>query len=113
MSSVVVFGATSYVGQHLIARLLEKSYRVIAVTRRPAVASILLNNLVDRIDVVSNAEFAHSHHLDVAAVVNLAYVKRANPDDFYETNRRLIEAVHQAAVQTRTPRLVHVSSMAV
>jgi nucleoside-diphosphate-sugar epimerase len=85
---------------------------VIAVTRRPAIASILLHDFADRIALVG-MEDAWKHADGACAVLNLAYVQDARVEDLYRQNRELIDAVVETAVKSGAERVVHTSTVAV
>jgi nucleoside-diphosphate-sugar epimerase len=109
--TVVLFGATSYLGQYVLDDLLARGYRVLAVTRNPAVSEILLHPWKDRITVTAPDQLAAAG--EAAAVVNLAYIKVEKPHRLIEQNALLMQSVHDAAVRLGAARLVHVSTQAV
>jgi nucleoside-diphosphate-sugar epimerase len=108
---VVVFGATSYLGQYVLDDLLVRGYRVLAVTRNPAVSEILLHRWKDRITVIAPDQLAAAG--EAAAVVNLAYIKAEKPHRLIRQNALLMQRVHDAAVRLGAARLIHVSTQAV
>jgi nucleoside-diphosphate-sugar epimerase len=112
MTVAVVVGATSYIGQFVIEALLDSDFEVMAVTRRPDVASILLGHQLKRIALATPAEAEHARG-DVEAVINLAYVKTALPHRLSHETKALAESVDRIAVSRRTPRVIHVSTIAV
>src|SRR6266704_994632 len=112
MTAAVVVGATSYVGQFVIQALLDSDFEVMAVTRRPDVASILLGHHLKRIVVVTPAD-AERARGDVEAVINLAYVKAALPHRLRHETKALAKSFDRIAVSQRTPRVIHVSTVAV
>jgi nucleoside-diphosphate-sugar epimerase len=109
--TVVLFGATSYLGQYVLDDLLERGYRLLAVTRNPAVSEILLRPWKDRITTVAPDQLAAAGEVDT--VLNLAYIKAEKPHRLFRQNALLMQRVHDAAVQLGAARLVHVSTQAV
>lgn len=109
--AVVVFGATSYLGQYVLDDLLERGYRVFAVTRNPRISAILLHRWESRITVLAADQIASVGK--AAAVFNLAYVKSELPHQVMRQNTRLMNNVHEATMQLNSPRLIHVSTQAV
>lgn len=109
--AIVIFGATSYLGQHLLDDLLQRGYRVFAVTRNPQISEILLHRWDQRITVLTADQIAGAGQ--VAAVINLAYVKSELPHQIMRQNARLMRNVHEATVRLNSPRLIHVSTQAV
>ena len=110
-ATVVLFGATSYLGQYVLDDLLARGYAVVAVTRNLAAGEILLYPWKDRIDVTTSDKLTAASN--VTAVVNLAYVKGEMPHRLYRRNDLLMRRVHDATVQLGAARLVHVSTQAV
>jgi UDP-glucose 4-epimerase len=110
--TIVVFGATSYVGSWSIRALLEAGYDIVGVSRRPAIASILLHDVADRIALVSPEE-AQRHSRGAFAVLNYAYVQDARIEDVYRQNLELIDTVIETAVTSGAERVVHTSTVAV
>lgn len=108
---VIVFGATSYVGSWTIRELLHAGYEVVAVSRKPALASILLQEYEGRIELVDPDETRRQS--GAFAVLNFAYVKEADMEDFYRLNRSLIDNVVDAAISSKAERVVHTSTLAV
>lgn len=109
--TVVLFGATSYLGQYVLDDLLARGYRVLAVTRNPAVSEILLYPWKDRITVIAPDQLSAAG--EAAAVLNLAYIKAEKPHRLIRQNAFLMQRVHDAAVRLGAARLVHVSTQAV
>jgi nucleoside-diphosphate-sugar epimerase len=107
----IVFGATSYVGGWTIRALLDAGWEVVGVSRNPALASILLQEYEDRIELVDPVEAKRQD--DASAVLNFAYIKEADMEDFYRLNRSLIDAVVDTALASRAERVVHTSTLAV
>ena len=106
----VVFGATSYLGGFVLDALLARGLKVVAVTRNPGTASILLHGWADRIEVSRTGQVGDQR---ADAVVNLAYVKQAVPVGLVRQNRALASAVASAARAAGAPVVVQVSSAAV
>ncbi len=109
--TVVLFGATSYLGQYVLDDLLSRDCRVVAVTRNPVVSEILLYRWNDRITVMSPDQLSTVGAAE--AVVNLAYIKVERPHRVFRQNNLLIRRVHDAALNLGARRLVHVSTQAV
>lgn len=109
--TVVLFGATSYLGQYVLDDLLARGYRVLAVTRNPAVSEILLHAWEGRVTVIAPDQLADAG--EAAAVVNLAYIKVEKPHRLIQQNALLMQSIHDAAVRLGAGRVVHVSTQAV
>ena len=110
--TVVVFGASSYIGSSLARHLAAGDHRVVGISRRPAVARILLPEESDRFSITTPDE---AHRLiggQPFSIVNLAFVKHALHYSPNKQNRRLISSIASLA-SGRCRRLVHVSTMAV
>jgi nucleoside-diphosphate-sugar epimerase len=112
METVVVFGATSYVGGFVVAKLIERGRRVIGVTRRPSLARILLAADSDQLVVADPREAARLVGEEDVTVINLAYVKSVAPQLVYRQNRQLAKSIEDV-VGTRARTLVHVSTQSV
>jgi nucleoside-diphosphate-sugar epimerase len=112
MSSVIVFGATSYVGQMVTGHLVADGHDVTAVTRRPASAKIVLLPFGHRVRIASN-EDASAGAIPADAVVNFAYVKDAQPQHIYASNKALMDAVDSAVRRSGADRLIHISTLTV
>ncbi len=115
---VTVFGASGFLGRHVVAALVRHGYRVIAVTRRPELAQHLttVGGLVGQVSVMQgNIRNRPSVERAVAGafgVVNLVGI-------LHETGRQGFEVVQhkgaaliaQVAAQAGVERLVHVSAI--
>jgi nucleoside-diphosphate-sugar epimerase len=110
MSSVLVFGASSYVGQMVTGHLVAAGHKVTAVSRRPSSARILLLPFAGDVDVVSNDD-ASAGAVQADAVVNFAYVKDAQPQVIYASNKALVDAVDSSVRSCGADRLVHISTL--
>ena len=108
---VVIFGASSYIGGYAIRALLDGGHRVIAVARRPKMASILLPESVE-IEVVTAEDAIRSLGDSERSVVNFAFVKDSDPGRMYRANRVLMESVERVA-SGRCRRLIQISTEAV
>lgn len=110
--AVVVFGSTSYLGQYVLRDLLDREYRVVALTRNPAISSILLREFERRV-TVCRAEDLPADLGEVSAVVNLAYVKTERPHRLMRQNAALARSVDATVRRLGARRLLHASTMAV
>jgi nucleoside-diphosphate-sugar epimerase len=108
--TVVVFGASSYVGSGVVPRLLADGFDVVAVAHRPSAVRVLLPPPSPRFSVLTALELG-SLPADID-IVNLARVRDLLPDSIYRENRRLARSVEEAA-RGRCRRLIHTSTMAV
>ena len=111
--TVVVFGATSYVGSHAARRLIAGGYRVVGVSRGRASVRVLLGDLDPEHFLAVRAEELDAA-LDgrAAAVVNFAFVKDFDdPQRLHRQNRALLDAVGAAA--EKASRLIQISTQAV
>jgi nucleoside-diphosphate-sugar epimerase len=110
--TTVVFGASSYVGSTLTHKLLERGNRVIAVSRRPAIARILLPERSENLSIASAGDIAGLTHGEDVSIVNFAYVKNAPPQLLYRQNKALVRAIGEVAA-AGCRRLIHISTSAV
>ena len=69
---ILITGATGFVGQRLVARLLREGHAVRAWVRAPARAAKLLGPQVDLIDAAGGLAVMQTAVADVDAVLNLA-----------------------------------------
>ncbi len=111
MGTVVVFGATSYVGGFVIDELLERGHRVVGVTRRPELARILLSEK-NGLTVANSSDAMRLVEGEEVAVINLAFVKNPAPQLVYRQSKALAEAIRRIA-SGRCRRLVHISTLSV
>ncbi|MDZ4831219.1 MAG: NAD-dependent epimerase/dehydratase family protein [Phycisphaerae bacterium] len=116
-TSVLVTGATGFIGAHLVRRLVAEGRRVSAVVRaasrvdelRAAGAEVVTSEITDRTGLARAIESSKSR-----VVFHVAGLVRAlHTDDFMTVNERGVEAVAAAcADQGEPPVLVLVSSLA-
>ena len=112
-NTVIVFGATSYVGQHVISSLLNDAYNVVAVSRDRAKCSILLADNARKVSIVPLDDPDAMNSAKPLAIINLAYVKDAPSYAIHRRNQSLIKKVVSIADATSCERLIHVSTQAV
>jgi nucleoside-diphosphate-sugar epimerase len=110
--TVVIFGATSYVGGRLVRRLLGDGKRVVGVSRRPATAAVLFPEESPNFHLVAPADAKRLIRGEEVSIVNLAYVKEAPPHRFYRQNRLLVRSIAELA-ENRCRRLIHASTVVV
>jgi 2-alkyl-3-oxoalkanoate reductase len=110
--TAVVFGATSYVGSTLTRKLLERGDRVVAVSRRPAIARILLPEQSENLSIAAAEDVAGLTRGEDVSIVNFAYVKDAPPQLLYRQNKTLVTAIGEVAA-AGCRRLIHTSTSAV
>ena len=111
--TVLVAGASSYVGSSLVARLLEDGDRVVGISRRPAVAQMLLPEQSERFRIATVEEAMNLIDREPVSIVNLAFVKHVpTPQLIHRQNRRLIGSIESLAARG-CRRLIHVSTSAV
>jgi nucleoside-diphosphate-sugar epimerase len=112
-ATVVVFGATSYIGSHLVRLLLQREFRVVGVSRGPLSSSILLGDLdPERFVAVRPEQVSEAVEGHPAAVVNFAFVKDFDmAQRIHHQNRVLLEAAGAAAGPGG--RLIQISTAAV
>ena len=115
---VTVFGASGFLGRHVVAALVRHGYRVLAVTRRPELSQHLttVGGLVGQVSVVQgNIRHRPSVELVVEGsfgVVNLVGI-------LHETGRQGFDVVQhrgagliaEAATAARVGRVVQVSAI--
>ncbi len=111
--TAIVVGATSYVGGFVLQELLASGYDVIAVTRRPDLAQVLLGDQAARTRIVASDRAVREAGTEARVVMNLAYVKTVAPQHARAENRRLVELVDGLATATRCPHVIHASTLAV
>ena len=104
--TVVVFGATGYVGGYLVAELAGRGHDVVVVRRGAAELA------VPGARVLTDAELASLRGRS-CAIVNLAYPRAAPGLEVRAANERLIERVTRAVEVTGATRLIHTSTQAV
>lgn len=107
--TVVVFGASSYVGAEFVARLLREGCRVVGVTRSPTAARILLPGESDQFSVITGGDLAARIQDQEIDIVNFAYVKDVLPHMLYHENKRLVRSIEDVG-RGRCRRLVQISS---
>jgi nucleoside-diphosphate-sugar epimerase len=110
--NVVVFGASSYVGARIVESLLSGGHRVVAVSRRPAMARALLPEESDDFAIGTAQDAERLTDANVSSIVNLAYVKDAHPRRIHWQNRLLVNAIRRVASRG-CRRVVHISTAAV
>jgi nucleoside-diphosphate-sugar epimerase len=109
--TVILFGATSYLGHYVLRELRGRGFTIIAPTRNPEIASILLGEPGPEVTVCRLNDMPKTR--TVEAVVNLSYVKKALPDQLLRRNVELVDRIVAETHRHRAPRLIHVSSVAV
>ncbi len=105
--TAVVFGATSYVGSTLTRKLLERGDRVVAVSRRPAIARILLPEQSENLSIAAAEDVAGLTRGEDVSIVNFAYVKDAPPQLLYRQNKTLVTAIGEVAAGRLPPADPH------
>jgi nucleoside-diphosphate-sugar epimerase len=111
--TVVVVGASSYVGGRLVERLLDDGDRVVGISRRPGVAQMLLPEQSDRFTIATTEEAVSLVEPGPISIVNLAFVKHVpTPQLIHRQNRKLVGSIEALAVRG-CRRLIHVSTSAV
>lgn len=101
----VVFGASGFLGQHLLAAAAAAGMRPRVVTRRPAAAAWLANADWRRGDLADPSSLRGLLRAD-DTVVNLAYSPDATMDENLAAADHLLAVCRQAGVR----RLVHCST---
>jgi NADH dehydrogenase len=123
MSTVLVTGASGFVGSHLVPVLLAAGHRVVALVRTPTAGEVVLGRLSTavrsavepRIGDVTRPETLAATLADIDAVVHLVAI----PRDFRggadlrlvntEGTRAVVAAMHEMGVR----RLIHMGAMGV
>ena len=112
--TVLITGASGYLGRELIGQLLERGDAIVASTSDPAkLMETFCNNkalkCVTREELFSDG----NHWDDVETVFHLAFARRFRPNseiaDSVQYSRRVFEKVKER----RIPRLINVSSQSV
>jgi nucleoside-diphosphate-sugar epimerase len=110
--TVAITGATGFAGQHAVAALLGRGYRLRALVRDPARASLPAS-----VEVVAGS-LADPDSLDrllagADAVIHLAAALTAlDRDGYFRVNAGGSQALADAALKAGLRRFVHVSSLA-
>ena len=109
MSTVVVFGASGYVGRHLLDELRRRGHDLVVVAR-PDAAAGRYEDLGARVVADAGLPAAATGE---TVLVNLAYPRAVPGLDVRQANDRLIARVTRAVEATGARRLIHVSTQAV
>ena len=117
VKTIVLTGATGFVGRHVLRALLAGGWRVRALVRDPARLRLPTGTPEDAVEVVLGdlADDAALARLmeGAEAVVHLAgLVAAAREIDFYAVNAEGARRLAQAAARAGVRRFVHVSSLA-
>ncbi|HOV92027.1 MAG TPA: NAD-dependent epimerase/dehydratase family protein [Candidatus Kapabacteria bacterium] len=113
---VLVTGATGFIGSHLVDKLLEKNYSVIATIRKTSSLQWLINKPIQLVEASLNDKSQLLEIVkDVDYVYNVAGVIAAKSyEDFLKANKdgakNLIESVYE--VNPNIKRFIHISSQA-
>ena len=113
---VLVTGATGFIGSHLVDKLLEKNYSVIATIRKTSNLQWLINKPIQLVEASLNDKSKLLEIVkDVDYVYNVAGVIAAKSyEDFLKANKdgakNLIESVYE--VNPNIKRFIHISSQA-
>ncbi len=109
----LVTGASGFVGRHLVRRLLQEDWTVVAFDCRPTeaagIASAVAADILDR-DALARAAKGADVVFHLAAAVGSAVT---DPGEFRRVNVLGTEAVLDAAMAADVRRFVHVSSAGV
>jgi nucleoside-diphosphate-sugar epimerase len=106
MNTVLITGATGFIGQRLVRRLLQQDVRVRVMVRDPA---RLAGAVRSRVDVVQGELGGADHVLHLAA---LATACTRHPRDYARLNAEAVALLLDAAARAGVRRFVHVSSIA-
>ena len=72
MKKVLIFGASSYVGQHLVESLIIKNYKIFAYAREDTQLFLICNNLKN-ITIITEKDIDNLPQIDY--IINLGFVK--------------------------------------
>ncbi|MCE5304797.1 MAG: NAD-dependent epimerase/dehydratase family protein [Chloroherpetonaceae bacterium] len=114
---ILITGATGFIGSHLVDRLLEKNYSIIATVRKTSNLQWLANKPIQLVEASLDDK---SKLLDIVKDVDYIYnvagvIAAKSYNDFLRANRdgtrNIIEAVYE--VNPNIKRFIQVSSQAV
>lgn len=118
-STVLVTGATGFVGAYVARDLINAGYKVKAIRRRVTLPAFIGKDITSRIEWIDCDIFDLAGLADAMAnadaVVHSAAVVSFNPKDknaLFKTNIEGTENVVNAALEKNIKRFVHVSSVA-
>lgn len=113
MVSVLVTGATGFLGSHIAEVLAQRGFTV-RCTVRPSSSLKWLENLnIEKANVNFNDEASLQKACEgVDVVVHNAGITRAKTDaEFFEVNRDATERLAKAAIKARVSRFIFISSL--
>ncbi len=109
MGKVLISGATGFIGRHLVKRLLDEGWSVVALTRNRAKAINLFGRKVEVLEVDMRREFQLP---EGDLLINLAgAIKARNYREFWEHNVLSVENLVKA-VEGKVNYIIHASSQA-
>ena len=111
MKKVLIFGASSYVGQHLVESLIIKNYKIFAYARENTQLFLICNNLKN-ITIISEKDIDSLAQIDY--IINLGFVKNYfSIKDSLKRTKQFIDGIVEIGNNLHPSLLIHISSMAV
>jgi len=117
MKKAFVTGATGFVGNHLVPKLVSEGFSVTCLARNPneKLFSNLNNVFWVRGDILDSVDILANHLAGIDTVFHLAGLigyKKSLRDQMFQVNVRGTENVLTAAIQAGCPKFVYMSSVA-
>lgn len=114
MTNICILGGSGFVGSHLARELAAREFQVKVLTRQRERSKSLLvlpGVSVEEADIFDDAEL-QKHFASMDAVINLVGILHdARPHGFQSVHVDLPRKIAAAAIQSRVPRLLHMSAL--
>lgn len=123
MKTLIITGATGFIGQHIVKQALNKGYKVIASVRSSSNTQWLeennipivifdLSNPTKLLNEIRNTIKIYGE-IDVV-IHNAGLTQSLKPKDYYDVNVDLTKNLIKALIETgnKTPKFIYVSSIA-
>jgi divinyl chlorophyllide a 8-vinyl-reductase len=110
---VLVVGATGYIGRQVVAELVSRNYRVVAVSRRPAKQGEFEGAEVRIADVTDPHSLKKAFHDDIHVVISCLANRMGMPADFDKIDYQATLNVLEAAKANITDHFILLSAICV